>query len=162
MTSKIRACKEEAKRESLRQLVWSLLILAITMIVMGLIGLALGKDAVSTFWYFGFAHAQTDNNTMLPRTDFYYSSPVINFKTSNASTILPGQNETLTARCDDNNSLPFIGDWRLLNKTNCGLLTVLSSYPDVNMHAWNVTAMNIGSSPVSIEAVATCIRQNPH
>ena len=102
-----------------------------------------------------FAHAQT----IPDGTDHFYSSPVITFRASNVTVIHPGQNETIAASCNDNNSLPFAGGWKIVKPA--GILTILESYPDVNAHAWSVTAMNIGSEPVSIRAIVTCIRENP-
>ncbi len=103
-----------------------------------------------------FAHAQTISD----RTDHFYSSPAITFRTSNVTVIHPGQNETITAKCGDNNSLPFAGSWKIV-KPSGGILTILESYPDVNAHSWNITAMDIGSEPVSVRAIVTCIHENP-
>ena len=109
------------------------------------------------------AHAQTvvaSNSTFpLDRTYHYYSSPVITFRASNITVIHPGQNETIAAKCGDNNSLPYAGGWKIVKLG--GLLTVLESYPDVNAHSWNITAIDIGSSPVSVRAIVTCIHENP-
>lgn len=109
------------------------------------------------------AHAQTvvaSNSTLpLDKADHYYSSPVITFRASNITVIHPGQNETIAAKCGDNNSLPYAGGWKIVKLG--GLLTVLESYPDVNAHSWNITAMDIGSEPVSIRAIVTCIHENP-
>ncbi len=104
-----------------------------------------------------FVHAQTISD----RTDHFYFSPVITFRASNVTVIHPGQNETIAAKCGDNNSsLPFAGSWKIV-KPSDGILTILESYPDVNAHSWSVTAMDIGSSPVSIQAIVTCIHENP-
>lgn len=68
-----------------------------------------------------------------PRTDFYYSNPVINFRSSKVSMIAPGQNETIAAKCGDNNTLPYAGGCKLVKPTG-ELLNILSSYPDVAAH----------------------------
>ncbi len=66
------------------------------MIVVALVSLALGKNDFPGWWLVGFgpASALVDNTTTtaLPtdKTDHFYSSPVINFKTSNDSTSLTG------------------------------------------------------------------------
>ncbi len=156
--------EEKRQREVHWRPGWSLLILAIVMIAIGLAGIATGHDTVNGNWFYGLidvAHAQTmtaNNTALLDRTDHYYSNPVITFRTSNITVIHPGQNETIAASCNDNNSLPYAGGWKMVKPG--GILTILESYPDVAAHAWNITAMNIGSEPVSIIAVVTCIHDS--
>ncbi len=132
---------------------------SITLVVIAAAAFAIGL--MSNMAAFAIAHAQTtaSNSTLPDKANNYYSSPIITFRASNITVIHPGQNETIAAKCGDNNSLPYAGGWKIVKPG--GLLTVLESYPDVNAHSWNITAMDIGSEPVSIQAIVTCIHENP-
>ncbi len=132
---------------------------SITLVAIAAAAFAIGL--MSNMSAFAIAHAQTtiSNSTLPDKADHYYSSPVITFRASNITVIHPGQNETIAAKCGDNNSLPYAGGWKIVKPG--GLLTVLESYPDVNAHSWNITAIDIGSEPVSIRAIVTCILENP-